>query len=65
MVTRETGSVHSMPPKPSGSGDGKPPLSAGWRPSEDHERLSPAIWIGGFMLMVAILALMAALFGAG
>lgn len=42
----------------------KPTPSAGWRPSRDRERLSPAIWIAGFLLAIGVIALMAALFGA-
>lgn len=42
----------------------KPTPSDGWRPSRDRERLSPAIWVAGFILAAAVIALMAALFGA-
>lgn len=42
----------------------KPTPSAGWRPSRDRERLSPAIWVAGFILAAAVISLMAALFGA-
>lgn len=54
------------PPKPSatlGASAGSP--SAGWRPSRDRERLSPVIWVAGFALSAAVIALMAALFGVG
>jgi hypothetical protein len=37
--------------------------SAGWQPSRRRERLSPAIWIAGFVLACAVIALMAVLFG--
>ncbi|MDX5932290.1 hypothetical protein [Acidiphilium acidophilum] len=48
---------------PSQSSAGWRPGSAGWRPSRNRERLSPAIWIAGFLLAAAVIAVMAALFG--
>lgn len=65
MVTRTPSNVHPTAPKPPTTKGfvNNPPSSAGWRPSQDRERLGPGVWIGGFVLMVAILALMAALFG--
>lgn len=48
--------------KPPSSSAGWHPGSAGWRPSRNHERLSPAIWIAGFLLAAAVIAVMAALF---
>ncbi|MGC9269836.1 hypothetical protein [Acidiphilium sp.] len=62
MVIHNAGSV-----KPPGyrdrDGNHAAVPSGGWRPSRDTERLSPGIWIAGFVLVAAIIALMAALFG--
>jgi hypothetical protein len=49
--------------KPPSSSAGWHASSAGWRPSRNRERLSPAIWIAGFLLAAAVIAVMAALFG--
>ncbi|MCF3948141.1 hypothetical protein AiwAL_15805 [Acidiphilium sp. AL] len=37
----------------------------GWRASRDRERLGPAVWVGGILLVAVMFGLLSALFGAG
>ena len=43
----------------------KEPGRRGWRPSRDRERLGPAVWVAGILLVGVMFGLLAALFGTG
>lgn len=60
MVTRNV--VPARRPGPVRLDRNAPPPEAGWRPSQDHERLGATVWIAGCALVAVVIGAMALLF---